>query len=168
MQEIWKDIPGYEGLYKISNFGEILSLNFRGNGRGNKLKKNIDKSGYLRVCLYKSKIRKIHWIHKLVSMVFLGHKPDGHKLVVDHIDNNQSNNRLDNLQIITNRENCTKDVKNKTSKYTGVYWNSNRNKWQAQIKHRGKTYYLGQYVCEKQSNFAYKIAKSNVEGGLYD
>ena len=57
-------------------------------------------------------------------MAFFGHVPGGYKIVVDHIDNNRLNNHVSNLQLITQRENSSKDRKNGTSQYTGVVFKS--------------------------------------------
>ena len=95
-------------------------------------------------------------VHQLVAMAFLGHVPCGHKIVVDHINHDKLNNRLENLQLITNRENCSKDVKNKSSKYTGVSWDKARNKWVSQIKINGKTVPLGRYKCELVASIVYQ------------
>jgi hypothetical protein len=126
--EFWKDIPNYKGLYKVSNLGRVKSLErkiMRRNGRvqtvAEKILKNKETK-YLSVSLCKDNNVKTAHIHKLVAMAFLGHVPNGHKLVVDHIDNDRLNNNVDNLQLISHRENSSKD-KTGTSKYTGVSWN---------------------------------------------
>jgi hypothetical protein len=85
----------------------------------------------------------------LVAMAFLNHKPDGtHKIVVDHINNNKLDNRVVNLQLISQRENLSKDRKDGTSKYVGVCWKKSRNKWQVDIKIDGKRKYLGLFTDE--------------------
>jgi hypothetical protein len=158
MEEIWKDIPRYKGLYQVSNLGNVKSLprevcNYRGCfiSKEKFLKQRISKN-YHSVRIKNKTIR----VHQLVAMAFLNHTPCGHKLVVDHINHNKLDNRLENLQLITNRENCSKDVKNKTSKYTGVSWDSNRKKWQVGIKINGKRYALGRFNCEEEASQVYK------------
>ena len=96
--EIWKDIEGYEGLYQVSNLGRVKSL---GNGSSNNSKERILKSyknnnGYLRVFLCKEQIRKIYLVHRLVASAFI---PNTDNLPqVNHIDEDKTNNRVDNLE----------------------------------------------------------------------
>jgi hypothetical protein len=158
MEEIFKEIPGYNGLYQASNLGRIKSLsrkvcNYRGCyfSKERILTQFISKN-YKRVNIRSSN----KMVHQLVAMAFLNHIPCGHEIVVDHINHDKLNNKLENLQLITNRENCSKDVKNKTSKYTGVSWNKARNKWVSQIKINGKTVPLGRYKCELVAAIVYQ------------
>tara|TARA_R110000823_G_scaffold84258_1_gene189647 strand:+ start:400 stop:897 length:498 start_codon:yes stop_codon:yes gene_type:complete len=154
MEEQWKDIKGYEGLYKVSSYGNVKSLRY---GKEKILKLGSD--GFRKqVNLYLLGTQKHHKIHQLVAIAFLNHTPNGYKLVVDHIDNNPLNNRLDNLQVITQRENMSKDRDGGTSKYTGVCWNNHAKKWQARIHIDGKGKYLGIFHCELAASSAYQKA----------
>lgn len=154
--EIWKDIPGYKGFYQISNLGRIKSLEryFKNPLTGKVLiKEKIrvlrkSKYGYLRCNLSKKGTTKTHQVHKLVAIAFLNHKPNGHKIVIDHIDNDRANNVLSNLQLISQRKNASKDRKNGTSNYIGVIKHKATNKWQATIYAYNKWYYLGIYAKE--------------------
>lgn len=108
IKEIYKDIPNYKGLYQVSNLGKIKSL---GNNKLKKekiLKNRLSSSGYLHVYLSKNKEGKNFKVHQLIAMAFLNHIPNGHKIVVDHIDNNPLNNYVENLQLISQRENTSK------------------------------------------------------------
>lgn len=159
MEEIYKDIPNYEGLYQVSNLGNVRSLD-RVNSRGRNIKGLILslklRKGYKATNLcYNAKLKTFN-VHQLVAMAFLSHIPNGHKLVVDHIDNNPLNNRLDNLQIISNRENLSKDKKNGTSKYTGVYWNNSLGKWTSAIVINSNKKVLGHFECETEAHKAYQ------------
>jgi hypothetical protein len=158
MQEIFKDIPGYDGLYQASNLGRIKSLSRKVyNKRGYYFSKERFLTQTISKNYQSVRIKNgSKSVHQLVAMAFLGHVPCGHKIVVDHINNDQSDNRLENLQIITNRQNILKDIKNKTSKYTGVSWDSNRKKWQVGIKINGKRYALGRFNCEEEANQVYQ------------
>ena len=128
MEEIWKDIKDYEGLYQVSSFGRVRSLDrevvYRNdriyNCKGRVLKPSLDDSGYLRVNLCENGKRITKRIHQLVAIAFLKHIPCGLKLVVNHIDNNPLNNNVENLEITTNRKNTSVHRKN-LSGYTGVY-----------------------------------------------
>ena len=144
MKEIFKPIPNYKN-YQISNYGNILSLNT------NSLMKPYINKGRKQIHLYKNDKRKKYYIHQLVAMAFLNHKPCGLNLVVDHVDNNPLNNRLDNLQLISQRENSSKD---KTD--VGISWNKRRNKWRASIRINGKQKNLGRYVNKQDALNAYQ------------
>ena len=73
--EIWKtavyDGELYEGLYKVSNLGKILSLNYKNTGKADLMNPSEDKDGYLKVALYKNKERKTCFVHRLVAQTFL-------------------------------------------------------------------------------------------------
>lgn len=154
-KEIWKDVIGYEGSYQVSNLGRVKSLKFN---RKKILKPSVDSRGYLRVNFYKNKINFNRTIHQLVAESFLNHQPNGHKLVVDHINDNKSDNRLVNLQIISNRENVFKTQINYLSKYKGVSWNKLNKKWISRIYINGKHNYLGSFINEFDASQAYQTA----------
>jgi len=164
--EIWKDIPGYEGLYQVSNLGRVKSLDREvSNGKSTRLiKQRIlklcnDGKGYKVVNLSKCCKVKTFAIHQLVAVAFLNHKPSGYNgYIVDHINNNKNDNRLVNLQLTTARINTSKDKKNKTSKYTGVCRDKKRNKWRSQITINGKVKKLGYYTDELAASHAYQKA----------
>ena len=150
MKEIWKDVVGYEGLYKVSSNGNIYSLYSNRN-----LSLSKDGRGYYQINLSKDKVIKNKKIHQLVAIAFLNHTPNGYVLVVDHIDNNPLNNRLDNLQLISNRYNCIKDKANGSSKYTGVYYEKKRNKYVCEIKVNNKRVYHKRFNCETLAYLKY-------------
>lgn len=155
MEEVFKDVPGFEGMYQISNLGRLKSFKW---GKEKILKKNIDKHNYCFVILYKNLQKKTIRVHKLVAMAFLNHTPCGHKLVIDHINNNSLDNRVENLQLISTRENLSKDKKNKTSKYTGVSWDKVKNKWNSKIRIDGKLKHLGYFEKELEAKEYYDNA----------
>ena len=76
-------------------------------------------------------------------------------LVVDHINNNSLDNRVENLQVITQRQNATKDRTNKTSKYAGVSWHKALNKWRSYIKINYKQIHLGYFDNEEEASEVY-------------
>ena len=103
MQEIWKDIPGYEGYYQISNFGRVKRTEckvWNGYGwylrRGNILKPRVINTGRECVRLSKDGISNRYFVHRLVMMAFVGEPQN--KMQVNHLDGNPLNNRLDNLE----------------------------------------------------------------------
>ena len=175
-QEQWRDIPNYEGMYQVSNLGRVRSLDRETpdkRGHMRRIKGGIktptpDKRGYQYLILYKGhrQPERIQ-VHQLVAMAFLGHTRDDRNIVVDHIDNDPTNNHLSNLQIVTQRYNSTKDKSNSSSKYTGVTWNKNCNKWQAGIRQVGRgSVYLGLYVNELDASKAYNKSLEAIENGL--
>jgi hypothetical protein len=98
MQEIWKDIPNYEGIYQISNLGNVRSC------KSNKIRKLVkQKSGYLRIILTKNSKQKATNVHILVAKSFV---PNPKKLpFVNHIDGNKENNNAKNLEWVTASQN---------------------------------------------------------------
>lgn len=95
-KEIWKQIKGYEGLYEVSNFGNIMSLNYKRTGQVNVLSPVEDKDGYLYVGLHKNGKQKICFIHRLVAEAFIPNWFDYPQ--VNHKDENKQNNHIDNLE----------------------------------------------------------------------
>lgn len=95
-KEIWKDVEGYEGLYKVSSYGNVLSLKYCGSNRKHLLAQNPDHKGYLMVYLSKRGKRKTFKVHRLVASAFI---PNPNNLPqVNHKDENKQNNHADNLE----------------------------------------------------------------------
>jgi hypothetical protein len=153
MDEIWRDIPNYEGKYQVSNLGRVKSF-----CRSKEIIKTkyIDTTGYYVVSICQNNKCIPYKIHQLVAIAFLNHKPCGFNLVVDHINNDKLDNRLENLQIVTNRYNTSKDKSNKTSNYTGVCWEDSRNKWKVSMVINGKNKHLGRFSSEHEAYLAYQ------------
>lgn len=111
--ETWVDIKGYEGIYQVSNFGNVKSLSRlkfcgKNTAKGTKykekiLKNNIGGHGYLRVNLWKDNICKMMKVHTIVANTFIPN-PDN-KRTVNHIDGNKLNNNVSNLEWATYSEN---------------------------------------------------------------
>lgn len=103
-QEIWKDVCGYEGLYQVSNIGNVRSLNYRVvRGRINELSRGLSKTGYYVVVLCRDKKQTTVHVHRLVAEAFIDN-PDN-KPVVNHKDENKTNCSVDNLEWVTQKEN---------------------------------------------------------------
>lgn len=147
----WKDVVGFEGLYKVSSNGDILSL------YKNKILKTcwvgeINKR-YHGVHLFKDKVAHTKAVHRIVADAFIEPKKG---TVVDHINNIKTDNRSVNLQRISMRLNNSKDRKvgKGGSKFPGVRMTYN-GKWRSAIKVNKISISLGTYSTEKEAADAY-------------
>lgn len=112
MSEIWKDIPGFEGLYQVSDLGRVKSLPKQiWNGKGYYISKekilrpNTLAKGYFQVELKRNKQRCSLQVHRLVAMAFI-ENPDPEDLIqVNHLNGNKQDNRVENLEWSNNRLN---------------------------------------------------------------
>lgn len=109
MQEIWKPIVGYEGLYEVSNLGRVRSIDrviFVNNKKrkltGKLLELKCNRGGYL-ICVLSNKKTKSIRVHRVVAESFIP-KIKG-KLCINHLDNDRTNNNVSNLQWCTQKEN---------------------------------------------------------------
>lgn len=177
--EIWKNIPGYEGYYQVSNLGRVRSLDrviTYKSGASKLLKGSVlnptMRNGYKQVNLAMKGRKKAFRISQLVAIAFLGHKPDGHKLVVDHINGNKLDNRVENLRIVTNRANLSTcfrtDNGTLSSEYVGVHWDINSLKWRSRIYYDGISIHLGLFDNETDASDAYQKALSKIENGNFN
>lgn len=166
--EKYIDCKGYEGIYQISDLGNVKSLSrFINNGNSGYyskeklLKQTLNKKigyYYISLCINGKPIK--FYIHQLVAISFLNHNLDGtNKLVVDHIDSNKTNNKLTNLQVVSNRENCVKDKK---SSSIGVYYYAKVNRFRARIRIGKQRIDLGQFKTELEATNAYQLALSKI------
>ena len=150
--EIWRQIKGYEGTYKISSISEIKNI------KTNRiLKPSINGCGYRVVDLCNGSCKSFK-VHLLVYDAFGKEKRSGRILQVDHIDNNKLNNHIKNLQLLTNRKNLSKYLltQKKSSKYIGVYWNKKAKKWISQIRINRVRKYLGLFDNEYDAYLSYQ------------
>ena len=98
LEEIWKDIEGYEGLYQVSSWGRV-----KNSRTGRVLKSGKDMYGYLFVNLYKNGKRTNYKVHRLVAQAFIPNPQN--KPQVNHIDEDKENNYVENLEWSTAKEN---------------------------------------------------------------
>lgn len=100
MKEVWKDIPGFEGRYQISNLGNIKSINWRNTNKERLMVPQDNGHGYKWIGLRDgSPIKKQFYIHRLVAQAFI---PNPNNLPqVNHKDGNTKNNCVDNLEWCT-------------------------------------------------------------------
>ena len=101
--DIWKDIPGYEGLYQVNQLGSIRSYGNRSNHKKSIIMKQSDLLGYKVVALTKDGKQKLYKVHRLVATVFVENPMN--KPQVNHIDGNKHNNNAENLEWVTASEN---------------------------------------------------------------
>lgn len=99
--EVWKDVPGYEGLYEVSDYGNVRTLDVRCYHKNKKQTKN--KDGHMRVWLSKNSKKKWSFVHRLVAKAFINNPKD--KPVVNHLDGVPYNNHVSNLEWATRSEN---------------------------------------------------------------
>lgn len=146
LNEVYKDIVGFEGIYQVSNFGNVK------NQHGKILKTYKINSGYLCLKLHDATgKRSSHLVHRLVATAFL----DNPKTEVNHIDGNKHNNTLTNLEWCTSSENkrhalytglmvynkptlgkkLTRNGKPSASEYFGVTYDNTRRKWIGTVVH---------------------------------
>tara|TARA_R110001599_G_scaffold285705_1_gene488073 strand:+ start:284 stop:769 length:486 start_codon:yes stop_codon:yes gene_type:complete len=159
-KEKWKDVKNYEGIYQVSNLGNLKSL---ATSSPKIINGTVTDKKYRRVGLTKNKITSNKMFHIIIAEAFFNYnKSSG--FIIDHIDNNPLNNNIDNLQIITQRENCSKDKKGYSSNYVGVSFDKRRNKWVSQIQINGKDKFLGRFISELEASKSYQNKLKEING----
>ena len=164
--EIWNDITGYEGLYQVSNYGNIKSLVKWDINKRRFIKKECylkltdNGNGYLIVCLRKNKKKKSFYVHRLVASHFV--ENPFNKNVVNHKDYNTHNNNFNNLEWVTQKENVNYSVEkmkhrksithsNTNEKY--ISFRANKNKFRVIIdKKEYGSFNTLQEAIEKRNN----------------
>ena len=159
--EEWKDIPNYEGLYKVSTLGSVRSLDkyvnhWRGGTRfvkGCVLNpcKRSKNSPYLAVVLHKNG-RKTFNIHSLVGITFLNYKAEKNVIVLDHINEVVTDNRLENLRIISHSENIGR---NRGGSMYGAITKVGR-----KFRLRVMNIHIGMYNCETHAMIVRETLKA--------
>ena len=105
MQEVWKDVAGYEGYYQVSNLGKVRNVKFN-----RELKACFDTYGYLLVVLSKGGKHRTRTVHRLVAETFIPNEED--LPTVNHKDENKQNNCVENLEWCDSKYNCNYGTRN--------------------------------------------------------
>lgn len=161
--EEWRDVPGYEGRYKVSSLGRVIS-----QSKGWSEKSYFIYGGYKYQSLWLGGKEKKYKVSQLVAMAFLNHIPNGYNMVVDHINNDRLDDSLDNLQVVTARYNVSKDRGNKTSNYTGVYFCKHKKKWRSDININKKSKFIGYFHTELEAHQSYLNKLKEIEHINYE
>ena len=109
-EEVWRDVVGYEGRYKISNLGRVKALRKKPEVI---LRHYLDPGGYKCVVLFKDGVKKHKTIHRLVAEMFIPNP--NNKPCVDHINTIRTDNRKENLRWVTHKENNENELTRKHS-----------------------------------------------------
>lgn len=150
--ENWIPVLGYEGHYEVSDLGRVRSMKF---GKMKILSQRVNSRGYMTINLSKDNLNKTYSTHRLAYTSFFGDT----NLVIDHIiEGNRLDNRLENLQALSARENSSKYrlTTKKSSRYVGVYFLKRIGKWKSVIKINKEVIYLGAYKNELDAHNAYQ------------
>ena len=150
MRFVMKVIEGYED-YSIDEDGNVYSMK---SGELKKLKPTKNSCGYLQVALSKNGKVKIFKVHRLVYKTFI--KDILKDMEIDHIDKDKTNNKLNNLRLVTHQQNNF----NRNAK--GYSWNKRLKKWMAYIKLNAKYIHLGFFDIEAEASAAYLAAKEKL------
>lgn len=165
MKEEWRDIPDYEGYYQVSNLGSVRSLDrviskcgVETPIKGRVLKPANASNGYKQVALSLNGILKTRNIHQLVAEAFLGFRQSGHSLHVHHKNENKTDNRECNLEILTDFKHKRTKHGEHSSKYVGVNWSKASKKWKSGIRICRRIHHLGYHEREYAAHVAYQRA----------
>lgn len=176
--EKWNDILDFEGLYQVSNLGNVKSLKRTYKNSGSysgyvnrkeiTLKQNKNRYGYLVVTLCKDGKRYFKLVHRLVAESFL--LKDINYNEVNHKDLDKTNNRIENLEWCNRSQNVNHFYRSKltTSKHKGVSFQKDRNKWISYVDLNNKRINIGRFETEIQAqkerlNFIKQLKQLNYE-----
>lgn len=142
MDEIWKDIDGYEGLYQVSNLGRVKSLR-----SGKLLKQYVNNQGYAQVTLSLNNVRCLKRVSRLVGYAFLS--KNDLQTQINHIDENKLNNTVDNLEWVTPKDNINHGTR--TVRMQGTQASRELNISISSISQHlsGKRAHVGGYIFKK-------------------
>ena len=164
--EQWRLISGYDN-YEISSHGRV-----RNNKTNKIMKQKVETKGYLIIGLSKDSKQKFHRVHRLVGFAFLDKKDEDKE--IDHIDQNRSNNMLNNLRWSTGSLNCRNKTtyKNNTSSIAGVNYQKDKGKWVARwcegtTERKTKVFSVDKYGYEEAKQLAINYRKERAQENGY-
>ena len=133
MSEVWKDVVGYEGLYKVSSLGRVMG--FAWKQEWNIMKQDINSQGYYWIKLCKDREPKGYSVARLVGLAFI---PNPDNLPeIDHIDRNKLDNTLSNLRWVSKSENCiNRTERGNISGNKHIYYRQSKNRYEVAFQRR--------------------------------
>lgn len=160
-KEEWKDVVGYEGCYKVSNLGKVRSIERNGTKTGGKILTPFNSRGYNRFILSKNNINKKITAHRLVALAFIPNTEN--KATVNHKNGIKNDNRADNLEWCTIRENNVHAFNNglKVAMKGESHVNSKLTSIQAQ-EIRDKFMQNSKRGMKKALSIEYNVSKQNI------
>lgn len=149
--EIWKDIEGFEGLYQVSNLGQVKSLARKYVGKLDKIMKPAIRNQYPMIELFKDKKGVCYSVHRLVASAFI--EKDDDRNLVNHINKIKTDNRACNLEWVNQTENDSHKslFYQKTSKYAGVHFDKSKGKFISTAYLNKKQIKLGAFIDELEA-----------------
>lgn len=155
--ETWKDIPGYEGLYQVSDFGNVKSL----RGKEKILKPSSNGKGYLTLILSKNNKRYYPYVHRLVGELFV-ENPDN-KPEINHKDGNKANNHKDNLEWCTHLENIKHSCRTGLKVSKGAVGERNcKAKLTEEIVVKIREMYSSDKISQKELSIIFNISRTTI------
>lgn len=145
--EVWRPIQGYEGLYEVSNLGNMACVR---RGKRRNLKISPNNSGYGTVKLFKNNKGRTFRAHRIVAIAFISAPDCPSKLEVNHKNHNRLDNCVVNLEWCNRRANASHAHKKKLS---GI--RKCRNRWQGLVHHNGKSVHLGTFDTPEEAHNSY-------------
>lgn len=149
--EIWKPVVGYEGLYEVSNLGNVRSLNYNHTNKPKLLKQDLCKNNNLRVTLY-NRTKKRFLVHRIVAEAFIPNpynKPE-----IDHINTIRTDNRVENLRWVTHTENMNNPITHTKSINSKLHYTYNM---KAVIQTSKDGTFIQEYKCTREAERATNI-----------
>jgi hypothetical protein len=159
-----KDIPGFEGRYKATKSGLIVSYT---KGYPIEMKPRICKAtGYSKINLFKNGKRITYNVHQLIMQTFKGEQPKGFH--VDHVDHDKQNNSFDNLQYLSARDNTSKSALKMKKSGLPIGVTKGYKKYRSMIRFKRKRYKLIGRATIQEASEAYQRAKQEIKDGIFD
>ena len=158
----FNDSVSYERAHELLEYrdGALYWRESRGRVAKGSLAGYICKDGYRKLVLD----RVDYYVHRIVWLLSYGSWPENE---IDHKDQNKLNNQVDNLRVVTSKTNCENKTRysNNSSGYTGVFWNLDANKWQAQFVSNKKKFHIGYFENKEDAHKA--VTQARLEAGFH-